>query len=74
MKYNTTLTLLNLESMPELSEFVSECITLIILYSDNQIGPERAQALADSQKHNKVHAKLILAGVQELNECMFTCM
>src|SRR3954464_15813930 len=56
LKQNTTLTQLDVSGMSELSEFMFACMwqdqSNISSYSDNGIGPEGAQTLAESLKQN----------------------
>ena len=59
--------------MSELSKFIfiSDNIKLIFPYSDNRIGSEGAQALAESLKMNTTLTQFNLSGMSELSEFMF---
>src|SRR4051812_27596082 len=78
LKQNTTLTQLDLSSMSELSEFMFACMwqdqSNISSYSENGVGFEGAQALAESLKQNTTLTQLDLYSMSELSEFMFACM
>ena len=48
-------------------------IQLIFYFSDNRIGSEGAQALAESLKENTILTQLNLGSMSELSEFMFAC-